>query len=138
MEFLSTPHSIAQGSSLVFDKLSDLSRIPSKEMETPYGTVALAAIDSESCNLSIGNLGHITLQITEKIPTQAIKMEIQNAPVAGMVEIDLTEDNPKNCRLQVKLRADLNVFMAAVAKKPLQEATEKLAQLLASLEYASK
>ncbi|EOA10875.1 hypothetical protein A343_0089 [Porphyromonas gingivalis JCVI SC001] len=52
------------------------------------------------------------------------------------VWIQLKEAAPDDTRLKITLRAELNMFVKPMLDKPLHEGVDRLAQLLASLDYA--
>ena len=132
-EYTSEIKSIAAPLSAVYSKLSDLSNLKGMEDKLPEGKIKLTGIDSDSCTLSVNPVGQITLRIVERRQDDLIKFEAECSPMPFNVWIQLKE---ADTRLKITLRAELNMFVKPMLDKPLHEGVDRLAQLLASLDYA--
>lgn len=141
----------------VFDKLSDLTNLSAiaeqaKNPEFMQGIQQQANIDDDkmrqmtetleqleftrdSVTIQGSPLGAVSLEIVERIDPKSIKFEVKNAPVAGNLWIQLLPTSPTECKMKCTIGADLNFFMKQIAKKPLQEGVEKLADMLAMIPY---
>lgn len=134
-EYTSEIKSIAAPLSAVYSKLSDLSNLKGMEDKLPEGKIKLTGIDSDSCTLSVNPVGQITLRIVERRQDDLIKFEAECSPMPFNVWIQLKEAAPDDTRLKITLRAELNMFVKPMLDKPLHEGVDRLAQLLASLDY---
>lgn len=80
-------------------------------------------------------VGNVTLRIVERDEPKCIKFELQNAPIQGNLWIQILPTSTYESKLRCTIGAELNFLMKQVAKKPLQEGVEKLAQMLAMIPY---
>ena len=109
----------------------------------PYGKYTVTATATGGNDAS-GNktitvngspLGAIALHIVERDDPKCIKFEVQNAPIQANLWIQLLPTTPYDCKMRCTIGAELNFFMKQMAKKPLQEGVEKLADMLAMIPY---
>lgn len=80
-------------------------------------------------------VGDITLRIVERDEPKCVKFEIQGAPIQGNLWIQVLPTSTYESKLKCTIGAELNFLMKQVAKKPLQEGVEKLADMLAMIPY---
>lgn len=106
------------------DKLEQLSDM-AKNIELTPDTIALPG----------SPIGNVTLRIVERDEPKCIKFEVQNAPIAGNLWIQILPTSPYESKMKCTIGAELNFLMKQMAKKPLQEGVEKLADMLAMIPY---
>ncbi len=80
-------------------------------------------------------IGDIALRIVERDEPKCVKFEVQGAPIAANLWIQVLPTSPYESKMKCTIGADLNFFMKQMAKKPLQEGVEKLADMLAMIPY---
>lgn len=141
----------------VFDKLADLSNlsalaeqvnnpdfvqmiqqqanVDSSKLEQAKDMLNKLEFTTDSVSIKESPLGAVGLQIVERIDPKTIKYEVVNAPVAGNLWIQILPTSPNESKIKCTIGAELNFFMKQMAKKPLQEGVEKLAEMLAMLPY---
>ena len=136
MEFVSNIERIAHPVGTVYNVLSDLSRLPAKEMDTEQGHVAVTPVDRDSCTIQ-ASVVQVTLRITERQENKSVKLEAESSPIPATLWIQLLPDKEAEgvCHLRLTVRSDANPFMAGMIRKPLEKGVGKLAQMLASLPY---
>lgn len=106
------------------DKLEQLSDM-AKNIELTPDTITLPG----------SPVGNVTLRIVERDEPKCIKFEVQNAPIAGNLWIQILPTSPYESKMKCTIGAELNFLMKQMAKKPLQEGVEKLADMLAMIPY---
>lgn len=141
----------------VYDKLSDLTNLSvlAEQAQNPEFMQSIqqsAGVDDDkmrqatemlskleftrdSVSMQDSPIGAVALQIVERIDPKTIKFEVKNAPVAANLWIQLLPTSPQECKMKCTIGADLNFFTKQLAKKPLQEGVEKLADMLAMIPY---
>ena len=102
------------------------------ELQEMLGRIELTP---DTITLPGSPIGNVTLCIVERDEPKCIKFEVQNAPIAGNLWIQLLPTSPYESKLKCTIGAELNFFMKQMAKKPLQEGVEKLADMLAMIPY---
>lgn len=80
-------------------------------------------------------VGDVTLRIVERDEPKCVKFEVQGAPIQGNLWIQVLPTSTYESKLRCTIGAELNFLMKQVAKKPLQEGVEKLADMLAMIPY---
>jgi hypothetical protein len=124
----------------VYAKVSDLSnlryvteRIPADQAEQFKIEDMECTPDRVSCTIS--PVGQIELGIVSREPVKCVKMETLRSPIKLTVWIQIVSTGSSSCKIKITADADLNIFMAKMVEKPLAEAIEKLADMLATLPY---
>ena len=124
----------------VYAKVSDLSnlrylteRVPAQQAEQFKIEDMDCSPDRVSCTIS--PVGQIELGIVSREPVKCVKMETLRSPIKLTVWIQIVSTGSSSCKIKITADADLNIFMAKMVEKPLTEAIEKLADMLANLPY---
>ena len=85
--------------------------------------------------LSIGSpLGKITLRIIERDEPKRIKFAGEGTPIPVNVWIQLLPHGEGEAKLRVTIGAEVNFFMKGMVSKPLQQAANGLADILAAVQ----
>ncbi|MBR1683127.1 MAG: SRPBCC family protein [Bacteroidaceae bacterium] len=106
------------------DKLAQIQEMASK-LEFTVDSVSIVG----------SPIGNVALQIVEREEPKCIKFEVQGAPMAANLWIQLLPTSAYESKMKCTIGADLNFFLKQMAKKPLQEGVEKLADMLAMIPY---
>ena len=124
----------------VYAKVSDLSnlhyvteRIPAQQAEQFKIEDLECSPDRVSCTIS--PIGQIEIGVVSREPVKCVKMETLRSPIKLTVWIQIVSTGSSSCKIKITADADLNIFMAKMVEKPLAEAIEKLADMLATLPY---
>jgi len=118
----------------VFDMLSDLNNIERVRDRIPEDKIKDLKFDSDSVSIS-SPMGPVTLRVVEREEPKCIKFETEKSPVPMNLCIQMLPTSETESKLKVTISADLPFFMAAMAKKPLEEGVEKIAEALAMIPY---
>ncbi|RUL59453.1 SRPBCC family protein [Prevotella koreensis] len=118
----------------VFDMLSDLNNIERVRDRIPEDKIKDLKFDSDSVSIS-SPMGPVTLRVVEREEPKCIKFETEKSPVPMNLWIQMLPTSETESKLKVTISADLPFFMAAMAKKPLEEGVEKIAEALAMIPY---
>lgn len=118
----------------VFDMLSDLNNIERVRDRIPEDKIKDLEFDSDSVSIS-SPMGPVTLRVVEREEPKCIKFETEKSPVPMNLWIQMLPTSETESKLKVTISADLPFFMAAMAKKPLEEGVEKIAEALAMIPY---
>lgn len=124
----------------VFAKVSDLSnlryladRIPAEQQEQFKVEDLQCTTDTVSC--TVQPVGKIQVGIVSREPFKCVKMETLQSPIKLTLWIQIVSTGNESCKIKLTADADLNIFLAKMAEKPLTEAVEKLAEMLSLLPY---
>lgn len=124
----------------VYAKVSDLSnlkyltdRIPADQSDKFNLQDLECTPDRVSCTVS--PVGQIEVGVVARDPLKCVKMETLRSPIKLTLWIQIVSTGSSSCKIKLTVDADLNIFMAKMVEKPLEEAVEKLADMLATLPY---
>ena len=124
----------------VYAKVSDLSNfrylvdsIPAEQQEQFKIEDLECTPDTVSCNIS--PIGQIELGVVSREPSKCVKLETLRSPVKLTIWIQIVSTGDSSCKIKLTADVDLNIFMAKMVEKPLTEAVEKIAEMLAMLQY---
>ena len=124
----------------VYNKVSDLSnlkyltdRIPADQSDKFNLQDLECTPDRVSCTVS--PVGQIEVGVVARDPLKCVKMETLRSPIKLTLWIQIVSTGSSSCKIKITVDADLNIFMAKMVEKPLEEAVEKLADMLATLPY---
>lgn len=124
----------------VYAKVSDLSnlrgladRIPAEQQNQFKVENLECTPDTVSCTIS--PIGQIEVGIVSREPFKCVKMETLRSPIKLTAWIQIVSTGESSCKIKLTADADLNIFMAKMVEKPLTEAVEKVADMLAMLPY---
>lgn len=134
-DFLSEVKSIPYDSERIYAMLSDMSNLEKIKDRIPQDKIKNFEFDSDTCSFAVDPVGKITFQIIEREPCKTIKFTTTNSPVPLTLWIQLKQIEEADTRMKITLRADLNPFIKPMVSKPLQDAVDKLSQVIASLPY---
>lgn len=79
--------------------------------------------------------GTVTLSIVEREAPKLLKFGAEGTPFPVNLWIQLLPTDATSSKLRVTVGADVNFFMKAMVGKPLQQAADGLAQVLAAIPY---
>jgi hypothetical protein len=94
--------------------------------------------DNDYCSFYVDTVGNINFQIVEREPNKTIKFTTTNSPVPLFMWIQLKQVEENDTRMKITVRADLNPFIKPMISKPLQDALDKISEVLARLPYEDK
>ena len=124
----------------VYAKISDLSnlrylvdRIP----EDQRNNINLENLECtpDKVSTTVSPIGTVEIAVVARDPFKCVKMETLRSPIKLTLWIQLVSTGESSCKIKLTVDADLNMFMAKMAEKPLTEAVEKLADMLSMLPY---
>ncbi len=114
--------------------LGDLSNIERVRDRIPEDKLKDLTFDSDSVSIT-SPMGPVTLRVVEREEPKCVKFEAEQSPVPMNLWIQMLPTSETESKLKVTLKADIPFFMAAMAKKPLEDGVEKIAEALAMIPY---
>lgn len=119
----------------VYEKLSDLNNLEKVRERLPSDKVKNLSFDADTLTMDIPPVGKITLKIVEKEPCKCIKFATISSPLPFNLWIQLLPVSEIECKMKLTIGMELNPFMKGMVRKPLQEGLEKMADMLAMINY---
>lgn len=124
----------------VYAKVSDLSNLRGLADRIPTDQQSQFKVENLECtpdtvSCTISPIGQIEVGIVSREPFKCVKMETLRSPIKLTAWIQIVSTGESSCKIKLTADADLNIFMAKMVEKPLTEAVEKVADMLAMLPY---
>ena len=91
--------------------------------------------DSDSITINDPMVGDLKMRIIERDFPKTINFETENSPIPFNFWIQLLPTGEFSCKMKLTIKAELNMFIKGMVKKPLQEGIEKIADALAMIPY---
>jgi len=133
-KFESQVKTIPCKTSIVYQKLTDLSNLEKVKDKIPQDKMKDIEFDADSFRFTVDPVGKIGLRIINKEENKTIKFKSEQSPIDFFVWIQLKEVDDQT-KAKLTLEAELNPFIKGMVSKPLQEAVDKLADLIAGFPY---
>lgn len=122
----------------VYAKLSDLNNlealrniIPADKMDK----IKSMNFDTDSCTIEVDPVGKVTFRIIDREPTKTIKFQAEQSPMPLYLWIQLLPVDAQTSKTRITVKADINVFLKPMISKPLQEAVDRMADILTVIPY---
>jgi Carbon monoxide dehydrogenase subunit G (CoxG). len=134
-DFTSDVKTIPHNDDKIFAMLSDMSNLERVKDRIPQDKIKDFTFDTDTCSFTVDPVGSIQFQIIEREPCKTIKFTTTNSPVPLQMWIQLKQVPENDTKLKMTVRADLNPFIKPMVSKPLQDAVEKISEIVANLPY---
>ena len=134
-KFESSVKQIPYPQQAVYDNISDLRNLEKVKDRVPEDKVSDFTFDEDTVGINIQPVGELKLRIIEREEPKCVKFETVQSPVPFNVWIQVLPVDEQNSKMKVTVKAELNPFIKSMVEKPLQEAVEKIADVLALVQY---
>lgn len=133
--FESSIRQIPHSQQSVYAMLSDLANLERVRSRLPEDKIKDFAFDSDSLSISVAPLGSIRLRIVGREAPKCIKFETEQSPIPFNFWIQVLPVTETSSKMKLTIKAELNMFIKGMVKKPLQEGLEKIADALQMINY---
>lgn len=121
---------------LVYDTLSDLTHMERVKERMPDDKIQEFEFDRDTLSVEVSPVGRITLRIIERDEPKCIKFETDESPIPFFFWIQLLPVTDDRCKMRLTIKTDLNPLMKTMVGGPLKDALEKMADIIAGIQYA--
>lgn len=133
--FESSIRQIPHSQQSVYAMLSDLANLERVRDRLPEDKIKDFAFDSDSLSISVAPVGSIKLRIVDREAPKCIKFETEQSPIPFNFWIQVLPVTETSSKMKLTIKAELNMFIKGMVKKPLQEGLEKIADALQMINY---
>lgn len=106
-------------------------KVPADKFEEVKKYVDGMEFTSDTLSIS-SPMGNILLRVVEREEPKLVKLASEGAPVQLYVWIQILPEGESGAKLRVTVGAEVNFFMKSMVAKPLQQAADGLATMLAA------
>lgn len=119
----------------VYSMLCDLNNINRIKDKLPDDKVKNLTFDSDSISIDAPMAGHVKLKIINRKPSEEIKFETENSPLPFNLWIQILPTSETSSKMKLTLKAELNPFIKGMVSNMMQEAVDKIAEILEIIPY---
>ncbi|MBQ3623822.1 MAG: SRPBCC family protein [Prevotella sp.] len=134
-KYESSVREIPHAQETVYQSLSDLRNLERIKERMPEEKVQGMEFDQDTMAVSMPPVGRIALRIIEREEPKCIKFETEQSPLDFNFWIQLLPVTEQSCKMRLTLKADLNPLIRGMVGGKLQEAIDKIAEMLAAIPY---
>lgn len=134
-EFISEIKTIPYSDSDIYTVLSDLRNLEKVRDKIPQDKIQEFSFDEDSCTVMVSPVGKVKFNIVDRQPNSTIKFEAEQVPFPLNLWIQLKATEESETKMKLTVKADLNPFIKPMVAKPLQQAIDKIADMLATIPY---
>lgn len=147
MKLESAVKAVPHSQRAVYDTLSDLTHLKSLKDHIPAGSTGNAemdevkdklqdlSFDKDSMSINISPVGNVSMRIVDREEPKMIKFESEKSPLKFKFWIQMLPVEATTSKLRLTIDADVPFFAKGMVEKPLQEALEKIADMMAMIPY---
>ena len=119
----------------VYEKLSDLNNLEKVKDRMPEDKASELEFTQDTISVSVPPVGKISLQVIEREEPKTIKFQTLQSPMPFNLWIQLLPATDESSKMKLTIQADINPFIKAMISNQLQEGIEKIADMLAMINY---
>jgi carbon monoxide dehydrogenase subunit G len=117
----------------VFEFVSDFRKL---EKILPEDLMKQIEASETECSFDFPGLGRIGLRVSEKVPFSQVTITgTEDAPTRFTLHINLSPVSKDQTRLHFSLQAGLNMLLEMMARKPLQDFLDMLANKMEAKDF---
>lgn len=133
--FESPVKTIAASQEAVYTKFSNLTNLAAIKDRIPQDKIKDFEFDNDSVCFSVSPIGTLGMRIIERDPMKTIKFQSEKSPIQFNLWIQLISTGPYETKVKLTLKAELSMFIKPMVSKPLQDALNKMADMMTMLPY---
>lgn len=119
----------------VYRKISDLRNLESIRDRIPEDQIQNFSFDADSVSAEAPMMGKISVQIVDREEPKCVKFGSQQSPMPFNVWVQVLPVEEQTSKLKVTVDADIPFMLKGMVSGPLQQGVEKIAEVLAGLNY---
>lgn len=132
----------------VYNKLSDLNNLQKlkeryemmkdtmpEEARKQAEKIKDLQFDQDSLSVNVPPVGSIKLRVVNREEPKCIKFETEQSPIPFNFWIQMLPVTTTTSKMKLTIKAELNMFIKQMVKKPLTEGIEKIADVLQMIQY---
>lgn len=138
MTIQSQPVASTYSCEAIYRKISDLTNLEELHQLLEEKQVKVSSLSSDRCEVQAQVMkfsADIALVVSERIPTEEVRYQIEHDMLPAKVSIRLTPQESEGSTLVVSMEAKLNPFIAGMVQPRLEEAVQYIANMLGQIRY---
>ena len=134
-KFESSVKQIPYSQEAVYRKISDLRNLEALRGQMPEEQLQNFTFDADSVSADVPMLGSVAVEVIERDEPKCVKFGSRQSPMSFNVWLQVVPDGEQASKLKVTVDADIPFMLKGMVSGPLQQGVEKIADVLAALNY---
>ena len=138
MTIQSQPVASTYSCEAIYRKISDLTNLEELHQLLEEKQVKVSSLSSDRCEVQAQVMkfsADLALVVSERIPTEEVRYQIEHDMLPAKVSIRLTPQESEGSTLVVSMEAKLHPFIAGMVQPRLEEAVQYIANMLGQIRY---
>lgn len=138
MTIQSQPVASTYSCEAIYRKIRDLTNLEELHQLLEEKQVKVSSLTSDRCEVQAQVMkfsADLALVVSERIPTEEVRYQIEHDMLPAKVSIRLTPQESEGSTLVVSMEAKLNPFIAGMVQPRLEEAVQYIANMLGQIRY---
>ncbi|WP_418801013.1 hypothetical protein [Porphyromonas sp.] len=138
MTIQSQPVASTYSCEAIYRKISDLTNLEELHQLLEEKQVKVSSLTSDRCEIQAQVMkfsADLALVVSERIPTEEVRYQIEHDMLPAKVSIRLTPQESEGSTLVVSMEAKVNPFIAGMVQPRLEEAVQYIANMLGQIRY---
>ena len=138
MTIQSQPVASTYSCEAIYRKISDLTNLEELHQLLEEKQVKVSSLSSDRCEIQAQVMkfsADLALVVSERIPTEEVRYQIEHDMLPATVSIRLTPQEGEGSTLVVSMEAKVNPFIAGMVQPRLEEAVQYIANMLGQIRY---
>ena len=136
-KFESSVKQIPFSQEAVYAKLSDLRNLESIRDHLPQDQIQNFTFDADSVSADVPMLGSVAVEVIERDEPTCVKFGSRQSMMPFSVWLQVMPAEEQSSQLKVTVDADIPFLLKPMISGPLEQGVEKIADMLASLDYST-
>ena len=138
MTIQSQPVASTYSCEAIYRKISDLTNLEELHQLLEEKQVKVSSLTSDRCEIQAQVMkfsADLALVVSERIPTEEVRYQIEHDMLPAKVSIRLTPQESEGSTLVVSMEAKVNPFITGMVQPRLEEAVQYIANMLGQIRY---
>ena len=134
-KFESSIKQVPYAQEAVYRNISDLRNLERVRDRVPEDKIDSFSFDEDTVSVSVPPVGQITLRIIEREEPKCVKFESVESPISFNLWIQVLPVTHESSKMKVTVKADIPIMLRGMVSGPLEDAVEKIADVLSIVPY---
>lgn len=134
-QYESSVKNIPYAQARVFAKLENLENLEVIKDKISTDKIQDFRYSRDDVSATISPLGNVTIRVVEREEPKCIKFEVAGSPFPTNMWIQIIPDGDNASKMRIVVKTELNFMIRSMVEAPLKDGIEKIATILASVEY---
>jgi hypothetical protein len=134
-KFESSVKQVPYSQEAVYRNISDLRNLEKVKDRVPEDKLKDFSFDEDTVSMNVQPVGQISIRIIDREEPKCVKFETAQSPMPFNLWIQVLPTGESSSKMKVTVDADIPFMLKGMVAGPLQDAVDKVADVLAQIPY---